>query len=293
MRVEACYCPATMDEAAALLAEHQNDIRVCAGGTDLFVMMRKGKHLSRHLLDISGLGLDYIREHDDGTVSIGAGVTLTEVAGSAVLNRPPYRALQTAARHVGSLQIRNMATLAGNICTGITSADTAVPLLTLDTQVTLVSTRGTRTLPLTEFFIRPRQNAVEPDELVTELRLNVKGSETDCLAYFRKVGTRKELLISIFNAAALLLKNGDGSLCSAALAMGVAAPIPIRLPETEAFLSGKTLDRNVIERAVEIMQTEIRPRSSHHGSEEYRRLLAENILRSFLTSACERWYGGQ
>ena len=290
MIVEKCYCPASIEEAVTLLAHHCGEMQICAGGTDLFVMMRKGKSQCRYLLDISGLNLASITKKPDGTISIGAGVTLSEVQRNEYLSHPAFQALQKAARHVGSLQIRNMATLVGNICTGITSADTAVPLLALDAHVKLVSKHGSRILPLTEFFIKPRQTAVESDELVTEIILK-DYQDTRCQSYFRKVGTRKELLISIFNAAALLFLADDGTVRSAMLAMGVVAPIPIRLLKTEAFLTGKKMDNEVVEKAVAIMQEEIHPRSSFHGSEEYRRLLAANILREFLTDAHQNWLG--
>lgn len=283
MQVETCFCPKTLDGAAELLSCSDGKVRICAGGTDLFVMMRKGKADAKYLMDLSDLSLDYIRKNPDGTISVGAMATLTQVAESELLAAPAYNALTCAAAHVGSVQIRNAATLVGNICTGITSADTCVALLVLDTRVVAYSVRGSRTIPIKDFFVSNRKLALEPDELVTEIILPV--CDDGCVSRFRKVGTRKELLISVLNIAALTERAADGSFPLVRLAMGVVAPIPIRLPKTEACLTGKTLTDSEIETAVETMKTEISPRSSNHGSAEYRTLAAANLLRSFLRQA--------
>lgn len=247
-------------------------------------MMRKGKSQGNYLMDLSGLPLNYIRKNVDGTVSIGAATTLTEVATSPLLNREPFLFLQEAARHVGSLQIRNMATLAGNICTGIPSADTAGPLLALDARVRLVRQGGERVIPLEQFFKGPRETEVQPDELVTEILLRDNAWE-GVHTFFRKVGTRREMFISLLNIAVLLEKDGEGIIKTAGLAMGVVARVPLKLRETEAFLRNKRLDDQTIEETLQIMQSEISPRSSHHGSERYRRAVASNLLRNFLIQA--------
>ena len=171
MQVETCFCPKTLDGAAELLSCSDGKVRICAGGTDLFVMMRKGKADAKYLMDLSDLSLDYIRKNPDGTISVGAMATLTQVAESELLAAPAYNALTCAAAHVGSVQIRNAATLVGNICTGITSADTCVALLVLDTRVVAYSVRGSRTIPIKDFFVSNRKLALEPDELVTEIIL--------------------------------------------------------------------------------------------------------------------------
>ena len=281
MAIEKCFCPKSLKEATDLLEQFNEEINICAGGTDLFVMMRKGKYHGKYLMDISQLGLNYIRENNDNTISIGAMATLTDVQNSEILAQEPYLFLQKAVTHIGSLQIRNMATLVGNICTGISSADAAGPLMVLDAQVRLISSHHERLISLTDFFESPRKTSVLSNELVTEIILSKKMSEKT-RTYFKKVGTRKELFISVINVAMLIEKDPDGDVQRAGIAMGVVAPIPIRLIKTEAFLKGKKLNPTVIDDCLEIMQSEISPRSSHHGSEKYRRLVANNILRSFL-----------
>ena len=284
MPIELCYCPETLREATEILERHKTEVKICAGGTDLFVMMRKGKSQGRYLMNLGNLPLHYIRQNMDDTISIGAMTTLTEVATSPILNREPFLFLREAARHVGSLQIRNMATLVGNICTGIPSADTAGPLLAANARVHLVSSKGERTISAEEFFKGPRKVELRPNELVTEIVLSADSGE-GTHTFFRKVGTRKEMFISVFSIAALLKINEEGVIKKAGIAMGVVAPIPLKLRETERFLCNRQLDDQTTQHALQIMQEEIHPRSSRHGSEEYRRAVASNLLRNFLIQA--------
>lgn len=281
MCIKECFCPSSLHQALDYLKQYGSLIAPCAGGTDLLVMMRKGRSVPHYLMDLSDLALSYIQETAD-YIAIGAMTTLSEVEASPLLTQKPYKALQRAAGWVGSPQIRNIATLAGNICTGISSADAALPLLTLDARVRIAGQTGMREVPITEFFISPRKVAVAPDELVCEILLP-KFSEKNVHTFFRKVGTRKELFISIFNIAVLLNLNGD-RVESVHIAMGLMAPIPIRLYRTEKLLTGSRLTPQIIDQAIEVMTAETSPRTSHHASEEYRTMLAENVLRRYLST---------
>ena len=281
MCVKECFCPDSLDQALDYLKQYDSLVSPCAGGTDLLVMMRKGKSVPRYLMDLSNLALSYIQEHPDH-ISIGAMTTLSEVEVSPLLMQEPYKALQCAAGWVGSPQIRNVATLVGNICTGISSADAAPPLLTLDARVRIAGQDGMREVPITEFFVSPRKTVVAPDELACEIllpKLPAKNAHT----FFRKVGTRKELFISIFNMAALLNTDGD-RVESVRIAMGLMAPVPIRLYQTETLLTGNRLTPQVIDQAIAVMAAETSPRTSYHASKEYRTTLAENMLRRYLST---------
>ena len=290
MLTEKCFSPSTVNEAVELLSRYGTEMKICAGGTDLFVMMRKGKTAARYLLNLSELDLSYVRKNEDNSLAIGAMMTLNHLQTQPLLNNEPFFALLKAADHVGSLQIRNMATVVGNICTGISSADVSVPLLALDAQVHAVSAKGSRFIPLSEFFIGPRQLAITPNELITELILPAPTKER-YFSYFRKVGTRKELLISTLNIAGILHLDAEGIVDELRLAMGVVAPFPVRLFETEKALLGKSLTSETLDGAEAALRGEIHPRSSHHGSKEYRTLLAVNLLRRLLADANESFEG--
>lgn len=289
LAVEKCFCPTSTDEAVSLLNEYGRETKICAGGTDLFVLKRKGKSQSRYLMDLSGTGLDDIRADEDGRIHIGAMATLTQIHDAPLLRGEMFECLREAADHVGSKQIRNMATAVGNICTGLPSADVAVALLALDTQVKIESSGGSRCVPLTEFFVAPREIALAPDEIVTEVILPKEDNTHPTQSRFRKIGPRREVFISIFSIALQMQENPDHTIGSASIAMGVMAPVPIRLKKTEIFLRGKVLDNRVIREALSIMQTEVQPRSSYHASGEYRRMLAQNILRYYLEEIRDVW----
>jgi len=279
--IDTCFCPRTVEEAVAVLHEKKEDVRVVAGGTDLFVMMRKGKSPCRYLLDISGLGLDRIWKDADSAIHIGASVTLTQAQYDPLFSGNRFECFREACGHVGSLQIRNAATVVGNICTGITSADVAIPLLVLDAKVRAVSAAGERIIPITEFFEAPRKLAIGPEELITEIIIEPMTDDAAIRSRFRKVGPRKELIISIFSIA-VLARMTEGTADAVRIAMGVVSPVPMRLGKTEAYLAGKEWTPDVINESLRIMQTEISPRTSLHGSEEYRRLLANNLLKKYL-----------
>lgn len=286
MLTEKCFSPSTIEEAVELLARFGTEMKVCAGGTDLFVMMRKGRADARYLLNLSEMDLSYVREDEDGSLAIGAMTTLNYLQSQPLLNAEPYLALRKAADHVGSLQIRNMATVVGNICTGISSADVSVPLLALDAHVRAVSTKGSRVIPLPHLFVGSRKLSLTPNELITEVILPPKKKD-GYYSYFRKVGTRKELFISTLNIAGVLHLDEQCLIDDIRLAMGVVAPVPIRLPETEKALLGKKINDDTLDEAETVMRGEIHPRSSHHGSKEYRTLLAVNLMRRLLTDAGE------
>ena len=214
----------------------------------------------------------------DDTISIGAMTTLTEVATSPILNREPFLFLREAARHVGSFQIRNMATLVGNICTGIPRRGySAGPLLAANARVHLVSSKGERTISAEEFFKGPRKVELRPSELVTEIATECRLQGKALIPFSERLVLERRCLFPFFSIAALLKINEEGVIKKAGIAMGVVAPIPLKLRETERFLCNRQLDDQTTQHALQIMQEEIHPRSSRHGSEEYRRAVASKI----------------
>lgn len=284
MGVVQSFRPRSLDEATKLLNQYQGELSICAGGTDLFVMMRKGKAMPRYILDLSRLPLDYCEEGDG--FRIGATKTLSALQATCLADLPPYHALLQAANHVGSLQIRNMATVVGNICTGITSADVIAPLIALDAELCVAGINGRRHIPAAEFVLSNRRLALAPEEFVYEIFLPKQSAEAR--SYFRKIGTRKELFISVVNLAIVIDQDAAGFVRKCRLAMGVMAPKTLRLRAAEQELEGKALTTETIEAAIRAMKTEVSPRSSHHGSREYRLLVAENLLRDYLTAERKR-----
>lgn len=225
-------CPDTLDHALALIGADQ--ATVLAGGTDLYAAPSPPGQ-AHPLVDISAIAeLRGIRREGEG-LRFGALTTWSDI-GSAKLP-PAYNALQQAARQVGGIQIQNAATIAGNLCNASPAADGIPPLLVLDAEIELASSRGSRRLPLTGFVTGPRKTARAPDELVTAI--HVPHASPDSHSAFEKLGARKYLVISIAMVAALVRLDRDGRIAEARLAVGAASPVATRLPELEAALVGQ------------------------------------------------------
>src|SRR5512146_2609943 len=169
-----------------------------AGGTDLLIHIRAGVKSPRHLVDLSGLGLSYVCQ-DNGLVKIGAMTTFQEILESDIVRRD-LACLAESAAEIGAVQTRNMATVGGNICSAVPSADSAPPLLVLDAQLKIAGCQGERVLPLDRFFSGPKKNVLQPGEFLVEIQVPVPPARTG--TRFLKIGRRKAMTLAVVNAAA-------------------------------------------------------------------------------------------
>lgn len=230
--------PHELGDALTTLAAGPVD--VLAGGTDWYPALRDAPPPSA-VLDITRIrGLRGI-EHGAGGTRIGAAATWTDLIRADL--PPAFDALVAAAREVGSVQIQNAATLAGNLCTASPAADGAPPLLALGASVELASARGTRTLPLDDFLRGPRDTALAADELLVAILVPPHRAAT--LSRFAKLGARRYLVISIAMVAVTLELDGDGTIERAGVAVGSCAPTARRLPILEAALVGRRPDEDL------------------------------------------------
>lgn len=279
--------PRTLDEAAELM--RSGDVTVLAGGTDLMPQTQSGKVKFRSvLMNIQRVaGLRGISE-SAGSVSIGALTTITELLQSDLV-RERLGMLWQACEHFASDQIRNAATLGGNVCNASPAGDTLVPLLALDARVVLASkpdgALAERRVPLSEFFIAPGRTKLGATELLAavEVPLAPRGFAGE----FFKFGTRPGLDISAISIALGGVRDG-AALRKVRVAFGAVAPTPIRGPKTEAALEGRALDEAAIGAAIEAAQADIRPITDVRASDWYRRELVGNILRRMLSHVRER-----
>jgi CO/xanthine dehydrogenase FAD-binding subunit len=266
LKIRAYYSPSTLTEAVALLAEDERT--VIAGGTDLLVNPRYMVGV-REVVDIRKLGLDYITE-ENGWLHIGAGATMRTVARHPKIQALANGMLARGAAVCGSPNIRNMATLVGNVASALPSADTPPSLLALDAQVVLVGTQGERIVPLHSFYIGPAQS-VRERELIHELRIPLDKVDT-IKGGFYKIGRTAED-ISMVNAAATLIIK-DGNITAAHVVMGAVAPIPLRVVQAEEALLGQAPTEETFQRAAELVRAEVRPINDHRASAEYRRRMS-------------------
>lgn len=221
--------PRTLEEALALLAA--GDATILGGGTDIYPA-HAGRPLPRNMVSLSRIagirGIEDCGSH----VRIGGGATWSDIL--RVPLPEGFAALKLAAREVGSVQIQNRGTIAGNLCNASPAADGIPPLLALDAAVELTSAADVRRLPLSEFIIGYRRTARQPGEILTAVILPKSGGHS----VFVKLGARRYLVISIIMVAALVERTRDGAIASARVAVGAASPVAQRLSALERDLEG-------------------------------------------------------
>lgn len=275
----AYHRPTQLQDAFTALSE--NDIRVVAGATDVFPSTQDSG-LAGPILDITGIqGLTGIRRTDQAW-RIGANTTWSQIA-QATLPRS-FRALQQAARQVGSPQIQNSATIAGNLCNASPAADGVPPLLILDATVEITSQNGHRQLPLADFLTGPRQTALAPGELVTAILIPNQAAQG--ASAFAKLGARKYLVISICMAA-VKIELSAGKISNIALSIGACSPVARRLVALEQVLLGQPVDSTVtwpidIENHI---RTDLAPIADIRSDREYRILAATELCRKTIRQA--------
>lgn len=269
--------PTSLEAALALLAE--GSWRVLAGGTDFYPAL--GNRVPReNVLDVNGLReLRGISETPDHII-IGARTTWTDLIRHDL--PAAFDGLKLAAREVGSVQIQNMASVAGNLCNASPAADGVPPLLTLDAEVEIRSTGGIRLLPLDRFILGNRRTALQPGEMVTAIRIP-KGATAGTSAFF-KLGARRYLVISIAMAAARLVV-ANGAIEQAMVAVGSCSAVARRLAGVETVLHGTAVaDITAAIAATEI--NELAPIDDVRASADYRREAAREIVtRAVLAAA--------
>ncbi|HAX96743.1 MAG TPA: xanthine dehydrogenase family protein subunit M [Prolixibacteraceae bacterium] len=282
--------PTTLEKTLSLLATYGKKAHVFAGGTDLLIDMKDGEVRPEHVVSISGIpNLSFI-EHDEQGLRIGALTTLRDIENSKVI-KDKYLLLQEAVCTMGSVQVRNIATIGGNICKASPAADTAVPLLALDAQVKIANLAGERTWPLEKFFIGAGKTSFESGELLIGIQVPPLPENTG--TSFLKIS--KSAVGSIAKlSVAVVLRVANGICEDVRIALGAVASTPIRAREVERALKGKRVDDTLIEKvsllAAEAVQpssvkTTIRP---HRTTFEYRKTVCPVIVKRALKKALER-----
>jgi len=263
--------PTTVEEATKLLAD-LTDVKVLAGGTDLIPKMKQRLLEPKNIVNLKKIkALEGIKETDKG-IWIGAATKLRAIERSELIKEKiPLQYLAT--KTIGSVQIRNMGTLAGNVCNASPAADGALGLVAQDSIIHIAGSKGTRDVPITEFFTGPGAIVLEKDEIVTGFTVPIMDKDTGY--HFISIG-RMALDISTISIAVTVTKK-DGKVAKATVAFGSVAPTPLRLPEVEAFLKGKSLSDDVIWEAAEMVSNGIKPITDVRASAEYRKEAAKGM----------------
>ena len=282
--------PHSLDEALGMLEKHGDRARLVAGSTDFLVRWRTGSWRPEIVVCMQHVpGLDGLSFNDDDGLSIGAMVTVQDIEQDATV-RTRYPALAAGAAAFAGVQVRNLATVAGNVCNASPAGDTLPALLAYDAQCRIVSSNGERWLPLTEVFVGPGQTAVAAGEIMTEIRLPTPPPNSGGL--YIKHSPRGAMDISAVGAASVVSIGSDGTCASVRIALGAVAPTPMRASGAEGRLVGQPPnDANVAE-AARIAAQSCRPIADVRSSAEYRREIAQVLTERTLRHAAATAVGG-
>lgn len=263
--------PATLAEALELLNLHQGQARILAGGTDLILDMKRRKETPQYIIGLKNIpGLDLIDYDIDKGLRLGPLVKIHDMETSSLI-KEKFPILAQAAATLGSVQVRNLATVVGNLCTALPSADMAPALIVLGASLRLLGPKGERTIPVESFFSSPGVTALESGEIVTEVQIADPPANTG-MVYLKHM-LRSAMDLAIASVAALVAFDND--ICrESRICLGTMGPTPVRAQSAEGYLKGKRLDVKLIEAAADMVSKECNPRSSRRASAEYRREIA-------------------
>lgn len=282
--------PSTIEEAVALLARFGEDAKLMAGGTDLLVQMKNRWASPRHLIALKWIpGLDGVT--DGERVRIGALATHSRIKGSPLI-RSRFPILIDALSRLGSQQIRNFATIGGNLCNAAPSADSAPALLALGAKVGLAGPRGKREMGLEGFFLAPGRTALNPDEILESILLP-SPPPFSCGAYIKHM-RRAALDLPIVGVATQCTFTPDlKKMEDVRIGLGVCAPTPIRAKAAEAFLRGKPVEEEILNQGGTIASQEAKPRDTWRGSASYRSDMIRELIHEAISLSRDRTRGLQ
>ncbi len=274
--------PETMPELFELLNRYGPDAKVIAGGTDVVPQLKYGTISPGYLIDVMKItDLSSVRE--DAMLRIGATAKLRDVKQQCG-GRKDTACLHDALCSIGKVQVMNMGTLGGNLCTASPAADSAPALLILEAQVKLISSQGERVIPLSDFFRGPNLTAIELGEILSEIQVPTAQANTGNA--FIKIA-RVAADISKISCAVAVERNGD-TCAGCRIAMGAVAAMPIRIPSAESQLSGQTIDGHLLDETADVLSAAIQPLTDMRSTEFYRKQVSRILFKDTFAKAWNR-----
>jgi carbon-monoxide dehydrogenase medium subunit len=272
--------PTTIEECVALLGARGRDAKIIAGGTNLMIQARNGSVDPGLVVDVTGIpDLCGMKDDENGGLRIGAAVTLREVALSPMV-RERFAPLATAAGLVGSVGIRNVGTIGGNLCNASPAAECSPALLCLSAEVRVVGPTGERTVSLAHFFTGPGTTVLEPHELLVEIL--IPPAKPGAKGIYLKNSPRGSIDLAIVGVATVADFAADGTCGEIKISLGAVAPTPMRAARAESLLRGRVFDDATIESAAESASEEADPIDDVRASAGYRREMVKVFTRRAL-----------
>ena len=274
--------PKTIDEACEMLEKYGDKAKVKAGGTDLLIKMSNRVLTPEYIIGLKNIeGLDYIEFDEKEGLKIGALAILSDIANHPVI-KEKYPAVSYAASVTATNQVRNMATLVGNLCNAAPSADNAPTILALGAKIVLHSLKGDRVIPLEEFFKGPGLTVLEPNEIVKEVIVPVP--EKNSGMCFLKASQRGKVDIAAVNIGVYLTVK-DNVIENINIFLGAVAPIPVRAKNAENVCRGKELTDDVLYETGKKATEDASPITDMRATREYRLVLVEVLTRRAVRQA--------
>jgi carbon-monoxide dehydrogenase medium subunit len=274
--------PQTLSQVLQLLNQYGRDAKIIAGGTDVVPQLKYEKIAPAYLINVARLSdLTYIRE--DKSLRIGAGTKLRDVKQYCE-NTEKYACLYDAMCSIGKVQVMNMGTLGGNLCTASPAADSAPPLLVLDGRAKLISEHSERTVSLGDFFRGPNMTAMEPDEMMLEIQIPApKKNSGNAFIKIARVAAD----ISKISCAVAVTRQGN--ICTECrIAMGAVAAVPLRIPAAESKLCGQSIADSVLDETAKVLSADIKPLTDVRSTESYRKHVARILFKDTFARAWNR-----
>ena len=262
------------------------DAQIIAGGSDVLVQMREGKRAGAELISIYGLDeLRGVRLEADGTLRIGSLTSFSHITRDPLIQKY-VNVLGEAVDQVGGPQIRNIGTIGGNTCNGVTSADSASTLFAYDAVIELTGPEGVRQVPIQEFYIKAGKVDLRPGEIQTGVLISRESYENTC-GHYIKYAMRNAMDIATLGTSVNLRLSADGRTVERArVAFGVAGPIPLRAVHAEALAAGRELSMDLADAFSRAVKEDINPRDSWRAAKDFRMHIAvESAKRAFIEDA--------
>ncbi|MDL2324311.1 xanthine dehydrogenase FAD-binding subunit XdhB [Ruminococcaceae bacterium OttesenSCG-928-A16] len=274
--IEKIVQPKTVPDVIAALQADPEAVIIC-GGSDVLIKIREGKIAGASLVSIQGIKqLEGVSLEPDGTIVIGPATTFAGVTNSPIVQQH-LPALGDAVDQAGGPQLRNIGTIGGNVCNGVTSADSGAILLTLNALLEITGPNGKRTQPLQEFYKGPGKVDLAHDEVLTAIRI-AKADYDGFGGHYIKYAMRNAMDIATLGCAVhAKLDETKQNIAEMRLAFGVAAPTPIRCPKTEELAKGQPITPALFALVGQTALTEVTPRTSWRASKEFRLQLVQEL----------------
>ncbi len=285
--MKALYQAQSVQDAVALRVAHPQ-AQIIAGGSDVLVQMREGKRAGAELISIYGLDeLRGVTMESDGTLRIGSLTSFSHITRDPLIQQHML-VLGEAVDQVGGPQIRNIGTIGGNTCNGVTSADSASTLFAYDAVIELTGPEGVRHVPIQDFYIRAGQVDIRPGEIQTGILIS-KESYADTHGFYIKYAMRNAMDIATLGTSVNVRLSTDKRIVERArVAFGVAGPVPLRAKTAEDLAAGKPLTAELAEEFAQAVKEDIHPRDSWRAAKDFRMHIAVECAKRAFREAVKR-----